>query len=247
MHTELVKPRLICLLGMHRSGTSYLAGALSHAGLFLGDSNQTGSPFNARGNQENQAIVTFHETVLKAAGGSWDAPPERIQWEARHRERAMQLATAYPSTPLSGFKDPRTLLHWHEWQALPINLQPIGIFRHPQACAASLQARDGMFESKAIALWHTYNQHLLEIWQTHPFPLIDFDQPSTALQHDVQQVAHWLGLVTESGTTFFEPTLRHSTAPTTPAVNTPALCLHRQLQEAAGSFWALPEATIDNN
>jgi hypothetical protein len=232
---------------MHRSGTSYLAGALSDAGLFLGDRNQTGSPFNAKGNQENQRIVIFHETVLKAAGGSWDAPPDRIRWETRHRERAMQLAAAYPADRLCGFKDPRTLLHWHEWQTLPIHWQPVGIFRHPQACAASLQTRDGMPASKAIALWHTYNQHLLTAWQAHPFPLVDFDQPAIALQHDVQRVANWLGLSATSKIAFFEPALRHTTTRTDTRTDTAAERLHRQLQDAAESFWTLPEATTDSN
>ena len=44
--------RVVCVLGMHRSGTSCLAGSLEQQGLFLGETNTRG-PFNLRGNRES--------------------------------------------------------------------------------------------------------------------------------------------------------------------------------------------------
>ena len=66
--------RVICILGMHRSGTSCLTGSLQEAGLSLGDCH-TWNPHNLRGNRENQAFVDLHDDILKANHGAWDAPP----------------------------------------------------------------------------------------------------------------------------------------------------------------------------
>ncbi len=246
MPPQQTQRRLICLLGMHRSGTSFLAGELAQAGLFLGNANQAGSPFNAKGNQENQSIVVFHETVLKAAGGSWREPPASIHWEPRHRERALQLANEYPADRLCGFKDPRTLLHLHEWQSLPLPLQLVGIFRQPQAVADSLFQRDGMPNQDALTLWQTYNQKLLDAWRQQPFPLIDFDLAPEALKRTLQQTAEYLGLPDSNKTGFFEDALRHQQASPAEAGH-PAWQLHQQLQEAAESFWAAPGATTASN
>jgi len=43
----------ILILGMHRSGTSCLAGCLEEAGLYLGDVNLKAG-FNKKGNRENR-------------------------------------------------------------------------------------------------------------------------------------------------------------------------------------------------
>lgn len=43
----------VLILGMHRSGTSCLAGSLQEAGLYLGEVN-TAAPHNAKGNRESR-------------------------------------------------------------------------------------------------------------------------------------------------------------------------------------------------
>ena len=68
---------ILCVLGMHRSGTSCLTGSLQEAGLYLGDCH-TWNPHNLKGNRENQEIVDINDRVLADNGGAWDAPPERV-------------------------------------------------------------------------------------------------------------------------------------------------------------------------
>jgi len=246
------RPRLIALLGMHRSGTSFLAGELANAGLCLGDANRSGSTANAKGNQEYQPLVIFHENCLKAAGGRWDAPPGERAWQPRQQERALQLAQQLLGQchGQAGFKDPRTLLFWEQWQALPITLQAIGIFRHPSTCSQSLVQRDGMSSQQAISLWMQYNRALLAAWQQQPFPLVDFDTPEHLLQQTIRRIANWLGLGDgdKPKEPFLDTALRHH-RDADASCDPEALALHRQLQEAAGSFWSLgaaPEPTKDS-
>ena len=73
-HSPVGAGQSILILGMHRSGTSCLAGSLQEAGLYLGEVNTT-APHNAKGNRESRTIVALHDGLLQANGGAWDAPP----------------------------------------------------------------------------------------------------------------------------------------------------------------------------
>ncbi len=69
--------RVITILGMHRSGTSALAGSLQAAGLELGDVRTEGETFNQKGNREPSELIALHEDVLITNGGAWHLPPAR--------------------------------------------------------------------------------------------------------------------------------------------------------------------------
>ena len=77
--------RVVAVLGMHRSGTSWLAGSLQEQGLELGAVNEQAA-HNAKGNRENDEIAALHGAVLRDSGGSWDSPPRRIEWSHDHRD-----------------------------------------------------------------------------------------------------------------------------------------------------------------
>jgi hypothetical protein len=81
-----------------------------------------------------------------------------------------------------GNKDPRTLLVYEEWQRqIGHRLRPVGIFRHPDAVAASLLARDMRASDhlrgrrSARQLWKRYCEQLVAFHARAPFPLIRFD------------------------------------------------------------------------
>ena len=143
--------RVICVLGMHRSGTSCLTGSLQQAGLTLGDCH-TWNPHNRKGNRENQAFVDLHDDILRSNGGSWDRPPARVRWQSDHYQRARELLAAHADEAAFGFKDPRALLLLAGWKALCPQLEFIGIFRHPGAVAHSLEVRSGSEMSRAEGL-----------------------------------------------------------------------------------------------
>ena len=126
---------------MHRSGTSFLTGSLQQAGLELGK-HSTWNPHNLKGNRENLDIVGFHDRVLAARGFAWDNPPDApIRWSDAEFAEARALIDDYREVPRWGFKDPRAILVIEGWQQLLPSLGYVGIFRHPQAVAQSLDAR----------------------------------------------------------------------------------------------------------
>lgn len=211
-------PQVILILGMHRSGTSCLAGSLEEAGLYLGEVN-TAAPHNAKGNRESRAIMDLQDDLLRANGGDWDAPPPEVVWSAEHRARRDAIIATYPRDRIWGFKDPRTLLTLPGWLEVLPAVRFVGTFRHPLAVAASLYARNGVAIEKSLALWETYNRRLLDDQRQWEFPMVCFDWPPERYQHHLQVIAPTLNLtVPPMGFSFFESALRRNAAPREEAV-----------------------------
>lgn len=77
MSKSAVKPdeHLICVLGMHRSGTSALAGALNLVGVNFGSNLMPAQASeNPKGYWEHLDIVRTHDDVFTLFGASWDDP-----------------------------------------------------------------------------------------------------------------------------------------------------------------------------
>ncbi|MBI3940370.1 MAG: sulfotransferase family protein [Acidobacteria bacterium] len=204
--------RTVCILGMHRSGTSCVTGTLEENGVYLGAVARN-SPFNLRGNRENPRIMALHNDLLAANGGSWDCPPPEVVWSAVHKQTREEIIREYDHVDCWGFKDPRTLLTLDGWlEALP-ELSMIGIFRHPIASAKSLQARSGMELEKGIDLWTYYNARMLSYRNRHHFPILSFDLEEAVFREKLAQALKQLNLLRPNpGLEFFDPALRHQVA-----------------------------------
>jgi hypothetical protein len=157
--------------------------------------------------------MKLQEGILEDSGGAWDAPPAVVEWTPAQFEKARELLAAYADSPVWGFKDPRTVLTFDGWKRLVPDLQPIGIFRHPLRVAQSLEARNQLSLEKSLALWKTYNEHLLQLWQEKSFPVLSFDEEPEVLQEKLLQAGQMIGL--DASTTdepFFTDELRHAPA-----------------------------------
>ncbi len=203
------------VLGMHRSGTSSLAGCLQKMGLYLGDVYES-NPHNSKGNRENQRVRDLNDQVLACNKAGWDYPPshwQRLSWtdeQAAARDeliRNMQTEAKANGATYWGFKDPRTLVTWPFWKHSLPQLCLVGTFRHPVAVAASLQKRDGMQPEKAYKLWCAYNQRLLKICRSRPFRLFDFDSSASLYRRALVAFAEEHAM-DPAGADFFEEELR---------------------------------------
>ncbi len=167
--------QFVFILGMHRSGTSCLAGSLERCGLFLGDVSRSGR-FNAKGNHELKVVARLHDQILAMNRGSWYCPPERVLVHPYHRQVLKDIADQLSRHRPCGLKDPRLVLLLDTWQEIvspPYTL--VGTFRHPVSVAQSLARRNGMSEEEGLQLWLHYNTLLIRHHQADPFPLIEFD------------------------------------------------------------------------
>jgi GT2 family glycosyltransferase len=151
----------IVVLGMHRSGTSSIAGLLARMGVWPGpEEDLLVGPDNPKGHYESGPL---HGTCLRrlaAAGGDWQqpptvAPPAAI--DAFRREVASVLDVLDARRPWL-IKEPRLCLIARE--LLPLLTRPVfvHVVRDPHEVADSLAARNGLGRAHAFALWEQYTR-----------------------------------------------------------------------------------------
>lgn len=231
---------VVCLLGMHRSGTSCLSGSLQRAGLFLGKYH-TWNHHNHAGNRENQDIVTLNETILQANGGDWDRPPTRVDWREEHRWRAIEILEMYSEAPIWGFKDPRTLLTLDGWLGIVPDMRCVGIFRHPIAVMESLHSRGGFPRHMGLFLWDYYNRRLLAHWQKQPFPVLCFDWDEETFHAHLDPVLCWLNIgPLDRQDRFFTPKLRSKDRQWQQELPPSIKRLYGTLKDIAATPWQSP-------
>lgn len=207
-----VAGQAIFILGMHRSGTSWLTGALQQAGLHLGK-HYTWNPHNRKGNRENPDVYELHESILKYNNASWDQPPQgKVIWTDEHRAAAKKIISETGKHKFWGVKDPRSLFLLEGWKELLPELQFVGIFRHPLSVWASLNARGEIDQDAALSMWLKYNRRLLEEYDAKPFSLMCFDWSEDVLHERLFKVCESLGLkANKQQQDFFASKLRHNT------------------------------------
>jgi len=212
------KVRIVAVLGMHRSGTSALAGILAELGVDLGDA-RTESRFQPKGNNESRAIVKLHDRLLRRNDASWWEPPTgSIEIPPRIRRKLREVLATFEG-PTIGVKDPRMLLVYELWRDLP--LIRLGVFRNPVDVTRSLQARararggepaELLEDARCHALWSHYNRLLLAEHDRDPFPLLNFDEAESFAQRAVEALrAH--GIQGSGSPSYFEPHLTTNRTP----------------------------------
>lgn len=210
-------PRAVAILGMHRSGTSLLAGTLEECGLDLGEVN-TSAPANRKGNRESWLLTALHEDLLRAAGGGWDAPPERpVSWGPLHRKIRDLYIGQFAASPIWGFKDPRLLFCLEGWLEVLPGLELVGVFRHPLEVARSLVRRTParFTPDKALGLWLAHNRRLIAWQERIACPLLEYGDDGGAFNARAVALARRLGLpraADAAALTFFDASLRHERA-----------------------------------
>ena len=203
-------PRVVTVLGMHRSGTSSLVGSLEAAGLPLGEVRREGGDSNEKGHREPGEVIRLHDDVLMNSRGAWHLPPASVVWSKEQRVRRDAFIATHEGLPLWGWKEPRTLLVIDGWLEVLPRLEFVGTFRHPLVVARSLKRRHGNDTPRLwLEVWLAYNAILLRLAQERGFPLIDFDLPAEAYASRLQTIVDELRLPGgDEG--FFEASLRTS-------------------------------------
>lgn len=172
-----MNPPALLVLGMHRSGTSALAGMLLAAGARVpGPAIRNWD--NALGHHEALDLVRLNEAVLAGSGGHWLQEPSSLTWtsaQAAAREDLLRPVDGRPAL----LKDPRSLLTSVFWRERADALRPIGIIRHPLAVARSLASWRDTPLHDGLALWLAHN-HRLRGWRDAGAPILDLDAPRPA-------------------------------------------------------------------
>lgn len=175
----------VIVIGMHRSGTSAIAGALGLCGLHLPEERYLlpAQPDNPRGFFENRLLVDVNQRVLEALGGGWSAPaPLAPAWHedaSLDELRAEARETFRETMPTDAWvwKDPRTCLTLPFWLPALGDEPPavVYILRDPRRVVRSLEERNGIQPATGAALWERYTRGALANVRGLPVVTVGFE------------------------------------------------------------------------
>lgn len=170
----LSKPTVIFVLGMHRSGTSALAGALAASGVWLGrDLLEPAPGVNDKGFWEHKELVRINESLLELAGLHWYTPLaagkfasfldggngalDSLRDEGRAFVQELLEGEDGEGTECVAIKDPRLCLtagFWHPlFEDAGVRVTGLELIRHPAEVGRSLAKRDGIVPTHSNVLW----------------------------------------------------------------------------------------------
>lgn len=219
----------LIVLGMHRSGTSALAGLIGQLG---GDVGSTLMPIieeiNAKGFWEHAEIVNIHERLLTMLDSSWDdvRPLPDRWWMSSDVDvfKAMILTVLrrdFACSPLWIVKDPRLCRLLPLWLEIfrDFGSKPhfILTLRHPMEVARSLRKRDNFLDEQSSLLWL---DHVLqaEKWSRgYPRTFVAYDDLLSNWHAEVLRISSELSLplkfdndeMLKKASSFIDPKLRH--------------------------------------
>ncbi|MBW7998325.1 MAG: hypothetical protein FVQ81_17490 [Candidatus Glassbacteria bacterium] len=228
-----MKNHAICVLGMHRSGTSALTGVLNLLGVNLGKSLLPPEPGdNDKGFFEHADILDIHERLLAELGSSWyDVLRLPKSWWTSERVRPFRteiiriLRRDFATCPIWAIKDPRLCRLAPLWLEIldELGCQTAFILthRHPSEVAHSLERRNELARIKSAFLWVDHNLSA-EYWtRGRKRIFVSYDQllrdPRSTAEKITRVASHQLPSPTE-GTMkqveqFLTPNLRHHIHP----------------------------------
>ncbi len=162
------QPKTIIILGMHRSGTSMVAGVLHNLGINMGDACIGASVNNPYGHFEDINLIALNQRILQAADADWKNPPSAkkiLRLKGRFDNQIRKLLKNVKAGD-RGWKDPRTSLTIPLF--LPHLKNPYFIVcrRRKKAVNKSLQKRS-LLEIDGKKLWKKYNQRIDKFFKKH--------------------------------------------------------------------------------
>ena len=225
--------RAICILGMHRSGTSTVASAVNLMGVHLGEAAKMmpATQANAEGYWEHLEIYDLQLRLLERMGWDWDVseplPAGWVQSEAVRpfkEELARIVATSFGGHSLWAWKEPRTCILMPLWretlEKAGTKLACLFVVRNPVDVAGSVMRRDGVPFNKALGIWFHYNIVALKDAAGLPTVFLSYEQLLESWEPELRRCAAALDLdwpkdaarFRETMNAFIQPGLRHNRA-----------------------------------
>ncbi len=205
----------VCIIGMHRSGTSMVANLLRLHGLSLGPDERLlgASESNQFGHFEHTGFLEINEALLKHLGGSWDSPPTlQSGWEQDPdlddlTRKASVLLKDFAACKHWGWKDPRTTILLPFWQKIVPNLRYVICIRNPLEVALSLAQRDGQSIAGAVHLWRQYTCQAIRSTEGYSRILTFYEDYFRRPIQEVNRLSEFCGLRNATGVSQIEASI----------------------------------------
>lgn len=219
----------IIVLGMHRSGTSAMAGILACSGVDFGQHLYPAQDnVNDKGFFEHGPIVDCHDELLLELASSWDDPrPLPAGWTERasvtaYRQRLTTIVRGdFHAAPLWGLKDPRICRLLPLWHAIlsdrGVRSHYVIVVRHPLEVAASLARRNGISRDKSLLLWWQHQTQAEAQTRGQPRIFVRYDELLSNPENLLHRLGETFALCWPRGSdearaeisNFLTPALRH--------------------------------------
>jgi len=213
----------IVVLGMHRSGTSMIAGILTKLGIFMGRQFIGPSESNEEGHFEAVEFVELNEAILQLAGATWDNVPTREQVAEVARDNPLLLeriewqVTAYDALFGAvgkpwGWKDPRTVLTIDCYTPYLTDPLYVAVFREPNAVIKSLMHREPqMTWEQADLIDAIYGWRLAEFLDDKKRIQVQYEDVLEEPAESVKRIADCVGVpFRQEAVDIIRPDLNHA-------------------------------------
>lgn len=225
------KPTAICILGMHRSGTSTVTRALNLLGAYLGEDADLMPPLpeNPEGFWERMDIWALQDRILSVMGRDWTTiMPLPENWHTADKMRPLKdelielVIGAFGEKALWAWKDPRTCLLLPLWNdvlaELGLEQKVVFVIRNPLDVARSLEKRNGVPLNIGLAMWFNYNLAALNGIDGLETVFVLYDSFLSNWKTELRKCSDALGIdwpaddseLIEKMTSFLRHDLRHS-------------------------------------
>lgn len=158
--------KVICIAGMHRTGSSLFSSWLLSCGLHIGTDTIGGSYGNPFGHFEDKDFVKFHKKVLNRRGLTHLLEkPIKMKFEPSEKEEALAIINNKSDNYAEwAWKDPRTSLFINEWRNLIHDLKIIVLIRPPERVIDSLIRREFHFYKNQKG-WKWLVLYMWSLWK----------------------------------------------------------------------------------
>ncbi len=216
--------------GMHRSGTSLVAGFLQSAGLHMGERQVPADRRNPRGYFEDADIVELHGRFFRQVLGNATQGHVDWGWVRGREDEALPLPSLLPEARAAvarraaqgrrwGFKDPRATLVLDAWAEAAPHATFVLVYRFPWEVADSmLRLRQPVFSTHpawGYHIWCHYNRSLLDFLRRHPDRCLVLASNAIGARFDAFRavVQQRLGVDVLGGEARYDPRLLRSGRP----------------------------------
>lgn len=195
----------VLVLGMHRSGTSSVAGTLIRLGGTAPRNLLPPQADNPRGFWESSVLVALNEEILAAAGSDWrdwrEFDPKQIDPTAAAALRARAksvLSGEFGDASLAIIKDPRMCRLLPFWRSVfddaELSVRPVLVLRSPLEVAFSLNRRDGIALTHGCLIWLRYVLDAEAGTRNMPRAVLDWNDFLVDRRRVIERLGEQLGL-----------------------------------------------------
>jgi len=219
-----MKRTCILVVGMHRSGTSALAGVLNLLGVYLGSKLMEANFANEKGYFENNKLYKINEALLFECHSFWDDPfyhEKKLENIKNFNNLKITIKKEFEHSKIFAIKDPRLAVLFPIYKKvlkeLDIDIKVILPYRHPIEVASSLNSRDKISIEKGMLLWGNHfllaEKHTLDYARV----FICFDELMTQTEDTIKLISKSLKINLDDKyltnkrkiEDFLEPNLKH--------------------------------------